>query len=357
MWKKFCNYLDPMKFRHKMFFFDTKFPMSHTSSFRHKEMTHGYWEDYLRPAHGLFTRLRVSEMCSTLQRPLQGQTLLLLEPVSLHGFRSIDLSGKSPGHRSLSALCSTETLSHGFPRQRLAQYAGSCQSSQRLANLRRLCPDSHWSSAPPLRQRFLRCRIESNRLCFGLQHHRSLPLAFPLGQVPSSQRRREIAYFAEPPSKHSLPRHYYPRQGSRYQDSRSADLRAGSFLYHRPRLSGFRSPLRHPSSLGLLCDPSQKQLQVQAPVLSGHRQIHRGSIRPDDCPGRILFPQSLPRQASSHSLFRHRPKQTAHLSDQQLHSTSIDPCRTVSLPLADRTVLQMTQTASSNQRILRKNRK
>src|SRR5512136_530487 len=291
MWKKFCNYLNPTKFRHKMFFFDTNLPMSHTSSFWHKEMTHGYWEDYLCPAHGLFTRLRVSQMCSTLQRSLQGQTLFLLEPVSLHGFRSIDLSGKPPGHRSLSALGSTETLSHGVPRQRLAQYASSCQSSQRLANLRRLCPDSHWPSAPPLRQRFLRCRIESNRLCFGLHHHRSLPLAFPLGQVPSSQRCREIAYVAGPPRKHSLPRHYYPRQGSRYQDLRSTDLRTGSFLYHRPRLSRLRAPLRHSSSLSLLCDPSQKQLQVQAPVLSSRRQIHRGSIRPNDCPGRILFPQ------------------------------------------------------------------
>ena len=25
----------------------------------------------------------------------------------------------------------------------------------------------------------------------------------------------------------------------------------------------------HPSSIGLLCDPSQKQLQIQAPILSG----------------------------------------------------------------------------------------
>jgi hypothetical protein len=71
-----------MEIWHKMFFFDTNFPMSHTSSSSQKEMTHGYRENRICPAHGLFTRLRISEMRSTIQRPLQGQTLFLLEPTT-----------------------------------------------------------------------------------------------------------------------------------------------------------------------------------------------------------------------------------------------------------------------------------
>ena len=48
-----------------------------------------------------------------------------------------------------------------------------------------------------------------------LHHHRLLPIAFPLGQVRSPQRRCEIPYIAGPPRKHSLPCHYYPWQNSR----------------------------------------------------------------------------------------------------------------------------------------------
>ena len=53
--------------------------------------------------------------------------LFLLGPVSLHGLCSTDLSGKPARYRSLSALGSTETLSHGHPGQRLTQYPGPCQ--------------------------------------------------------------------------------------------------------------------------------------------------------------------------------------------------------------------------------------
>src|SRR5512139_208865 len=164
---------------HKMFFFDTNFPMSHTFSSLQKEMTHGYWENHLCPAYGLFTGLRISQMCSTIQWPLQSQTLFLLESISLYGLCTTHLSGKPERHRGLSPFSSTKTLSYGFSWQGLPQHSGSCQSDQGLANLCRFCPDPHRPSTSPLRQRFLRCRIGSNGLRLGLHHHRSVSLLFP----------------------------------------------------------------------------------------------------------------------------------------------------------------------------------
>ena len=163
-----------MEFNHKMFFFDTKFRTSHTPSSLWKEMTHGYWQNHLCPAHGLYTGIRIAKMHSTIQWPLQSQTFFLLEPISLHGLCSTNLSGKPPRHRSLSPFSSTETLSHGLPRECLTKHPCSCQSDQGLMNLCRFCPDPHRPSASPLRQRFLRCRTESNGLRLGLHHHRSV---------------------------------------------------------------------------------------------------------------------------------------------------------------------------------------
>jgi len=228
----------------------------------------------------------------------------------------------------------------------------SCQPSQRLENLCRLCTDSHWPSSSSLRQRFLRSRIESNRLCSGLYHDRSVPFAFPMGPVPSPQGRCEIAHPVGSTGKYPFYCHYHSRQGSRRQHPRPVELQTRSLLHHRSWLSGFRSPLCYPSSIGLLRHPNQKQFQVQAPLLSAHRQIHRGPMRSNHCARRILFPQGLSRQTPTYSLFRYRSKQRARFLNQQLHSTGINNSRTVSVSLADRDLLQMDQAAPTYQSVL-----
>src|SRR3972149_1231370 len=339
-----------------MFFIDLNIPKGHTSAKLQKEMTCEFRKNNFCPTHGLSTHLRIPSMCPTIPWSLQDEKLFMLGSVSLHGLRTAYVSRKSKGHRGLSSLSSTEALPHGDSKQSLTQYSGSCQPGKGLADLCRLCPDSYCPCSTSLYQRFLWRRIESNRLCIGLHHDRSLSLAFPLGQVPSSQRRREIAYSPGSPGKYPLPRYYHPWQDPRRQNPRSTDLRTRSLLYHRPWVSGLQSPLCHSSSLGFLCHPSQKQLSVQTSLLSARGQIHRGPIRPNHCLGRILFSQSLSRQTTAHSLFRCRTKQTPHLFNQQLHALGIDHRRTVSVSLANRTLLHMDQAAPSNQSILWNNR-
>jgi len=55
-------------------------------------------------------------------------------------------------------------------------------------------------------------------------------------------------------------------------------IEAGA-IYHRSRLSRFRSPACYLSDLGFLRDASQTQFQFQETALSHHRQINRDSIR------------------------------------------------------------------------------
>lgn len=210
-----------------MFFIDLNTPKGHTSAKLQEEMTCEFRKNNLCPTHGLSTHLRIPSMCPTIPWSLQDEKLFMLGSVFLHGLRTAYVSRKSKGHRGLSSFSPTEALPHGYPKQSLTQYFGSCQPGKGLADLCKLCPDSYCPCSTSLCQRFLWRRIESNRFCIGLHHDRSLSLAFPLGQVSSSQRRREVAYPPGSQGKHSFAHHYHAWQGSRRPYPRSTERDMG----------------------------------------------------------------------------------------------------------------------------------
>src|SRR5665213_4161745 len=64
-----------------------------------------------RPTHRPDPPRAISPLCAALPWRLQNKILLLLEPVSLHGFWPAHLSGKSPRCGNLFALAPRATLS------------------------------------------------------------------------------------------------------------------------------------------------------------------------------------------------------------------------------------------------------
>jgi hypothetical protein len=60
----------------------------------------------------------------------------------------------------------------------------------------------------------------------------------------------------------------------------------------------------------------------------------------------------LLKMGKADSLFRHQPKQTVRLLDQQLYPICIVHRSAVSVSLADRDIFQMDQTAPSDQSVL-----
>ena len=177
-----------------------------------------------------------------------------------------------------------------------------------------------------------------------------------MGQIPKAQGNSKITHPFGLARKHPFHCHYYPWGSSRCHHPGSTDLRTGCLLHHRSRLSRFYSPLCNPPSLSIFCDQNKKQFQVQTPLFSARRQIHRSSIRSNHCPGRLLFPQSLSRQTATYSLFRHRSKQTSHLLNQQFYPTGIEHRQIVSVSLANRNLFQMDQATPSYQSVLRDHR-
>jgi hypothetical protein len=120
---------------------DLKSDLGKRSSFRRlsrKETTDECGQIDLLTTNGLSPHTGISTMCCPLSGRLQTQGLLLLGPVSLYGFRPTDLLGELARHRSLPAVATDETLSHGHSWSGRAQHSGPRQLSSRLAHLRRL---------------------------------------------------------------------------------------------------------------------------------------------------------------------------------------------------------------------------
>jgi hypothetical protein len=292
-----------------MFFIDLNDSKGHTSAKLQKEMTCEFRKNNLCPTHGLSTYLRIPSVCPMIPWPLQNEKLFLLGSVSLHGLRTAYVSREFKGHRGLSSLSPTEALPHGYSRQSFTQYFGSCQPGKRSADLRRLCPDPYCPCSTSLCPRFLWRGVESNGLCSGLHHDRSLSFTFSMGQIPKAQGSSKITHPFGLTRKHPFHHHYYSWESSRCNHSGSTEFRTGSLLYLRSRLSRFRSPLCDSSSFSIFRDPGQKQFQVQTSLFSTGRQIPWCSMRPDHCPRRVLRPKRLSRKIETDSLFRCHPKQ------------------------------------------------
>src|SRR5450759_2087109 len=119
------------------------------------------------------------------------------------------------------------------------------------------------------------------------------------------------------------------------------------------RLPRFRALVQIAPRFRLLCHPRQKALRFPATLLTASRQNYGGDLRSDHYARQSRPPQRLSREAASHSLLRFAKESTTRLSDQQLQLATTDYRPTVSQPLASRVVLQMDQTTSAHQEVLR----
>src|SRR5439155_24685781 len=129
-----------------------------------------------------------------LRRAVPGQSLrqrfLLLGAVPLFGVCSAHLSRKSPRYRSLSSCSATQALSYGLPGPGFSQHVGTRQRTPRLADLRRFRSSLDCRRSRPLPPRTFRSGVVRDRVCPGLDDHRFVPCAFPVGEIPSPKKAR-----------------------------------------------------------------------------------------------------------------------------------------------------------------------
>jgi hypothetical protein len=290
---------------------------------------------------------------TALQRQSSHQAIQLPRPIPQHGIRTTHLPRKLARYRNLPQCSEQQALSYGYTHQRFSQYLGRRQRKARLAHLRRFCPvtDPHRSSSlcrrgswPRTRRYGLRARFNNNR---------SLSIGLSMGAIPKNQGRSQIAYAARSAGQYPIVYPYFRWQASRCQRTRSTSARVRRILCHGSRLYGLRTSVSAATGVGFLCHSSQVQFAVSKALLSPSEQGHRITLRSNHSAHWVLYRSTLSRQASSDQIPRRRDRQAVCFSDQQLQSSSTDDCLALSVSLADRTVLQVDQTAPANQVIFR----
>ncbi|OQC53476.1 MAG: hypothetical protein BWX54_02404 [Verrucomicrobia bacterium ADurb.Bin018] len=308
--------------------------------------------DRVRPTHGRTAQIRIRQVRPPLRRQPSRALAAHLRAVPRHGVRPADLSRELARHHHLSRGRRPQTLSQRHPPNRGPQHAGRCQRETRLAHLRRLRPRPDRAGCRSLCRRTFWGRTQTGGLCPGLDHHRFVSLAFPVGQVPPPQGRDQAAYPADLARQLSHRGHSHAGQGSRREHPRRSQLRGGLVLHYGSRLSGLCALAPAALLLGLFRHPGQTQLPFPAPLLAPGGQTHGPAFRPDGYPDGLLCPARLSRAAAPHRLSRPADRQGTGVSHQQLHRTGSDHRATLPLPVAYRTVFQMDQAAFADQSVL-----
>ena len=306
--------------------------------------------DYLPHTH-------ISTLCSKIQRQPQDQILQMSRPIPLHGIRPTDLQRKSQRYRSMSSSTTKETLSHGHSEQCISKHIIQRQQSTRLANLRRLCSIPHPYSPQVVRKRRFRRRTESDRLRTRFDNYRPLFIRVPVGKIPQYKGCHQTSYTYGFKGQHSILYSYKRWQIARCQYPRSINTGARLFLYYGQRIHGLRKTLHAQSVCSLFRYKSQIQLAVSSALFSSHQKNYRSQMRSDYSANRFLQSQKLSRKTSTHQILRSGNRQDTHFSNQQLYPIPINYHRTISISLADRTLLQMDKTTLTNQVFLWNHRK
>ena len=288
----------------------------------------------------------VSTVRGSLWRRAQGQKFLLSRPVPVHGLRAVDLPGEFARYRVEPACAGGQTLSPGDSRQRLPEHSGQRQCDPRLAYLRKLRRALDRHRARTVCRGALRRGPDRDCLRSRRDHDRFVPVGVFVGAVPLDQGGRKAAHAARSARQYSQLYSYLRRQDARCQRARLVAAGAGCLRRDGSGLPGLRTALSPAPSGQLLCDASQIQSQSRASLLASRGSNQRPDLRSNGDPEWLLFPQRIPRAATAHQVHRSENPQAPGVLDQPIRFARLEHRRSVSLPLAGRTLFQGSSSNS-----------
>ena len=307
---------------------------------------------HLLAINGFLSKTRIQQVRPAAQRKPQSKHLYLLGPVHVNGVCSTDRQRKFTRYRNMSSIFRAQTLSRRHSRKHLSQHTGRCQRKARLANISGFRTSSDYSSKVALRQRRIRRNIGQRSLRTGLNDYRPLPNLVSMGTVSQTQKCRQDAYTVRPEWVDSVLYTRHRRPSTRCQCSRRSAFRGRSILRHGQSLHRLRTTIQIYKEHGIFCYTCQNQLGFYQMQLSPGRQNNRTKKRSNDSSQSTEKFAVLPRPSSIYYLLRCRHKKEICVFDKQLYSGCIDNRTALQMPLEDRTVLQVDQTALANQGFL-----
>jgi len=299
------------------------------------------------------SKASIQNLRQSLQRKLSSQIFFMFRPVFNDGLCSANLPRELKRHRNLFKSLGRKTLPLRFPRQSLSEQFGQCKRKKRLANISRLCTSSDFQSKANLCRRRLWHHIEKYRLCFGRNGNRSMPVTISMGSTSQSQKCSKATHADGPERLDTHICTHYKRCSARNDCLSKHALRAIGHIRHRQRLHRLCNIIQFFKEQLLLHYPSKKECSLLSQVFSSDRQEHRPAKRPDNKTYRNKNFATLPDTTKANHFSRRRSKPNFCFSDQQFSAGGVDYLPALQTALADRTFLQVDQTALANKIVFR----
>src|SRR4030043_1560748 len=292
-------------------------------------------------------------MRSPVSRRTSDSKLFVFRSIPLHGLRSTDLSGESSRYRNMPASHAAQTLSRRDPEQSFSKHIGRCKRKTGLAPLRRPCSCVDRNGQRVVCGRGLRTATQPDCLRSGFHHDRPVSLPFSVGLFSATQGCHQTPYRNGSARLYSLRDSHHSWESSRCYLLGSAGSRTSRLLRNGPWIHRFCSPLSGHTKHGVFCDPGQKQPRLNPTILPFYRSRDRITKRSDHFAQGSQNLSTLSRSTSANQFLRYRKTSPLDLFDEQFRLASPDDCSAFQTSLEDRVVLQMDQTKSSNQDVLR----
>ena len=318
-----------------------------------KGASNEHGQNYFFSGYGIPASLRIPQMCYAISRRLQSDKFFMPGSIFMHGFCAIDLSREFTRYRIVFAIYAAKTLPHGVSGVDFPQHISQRQQSTRLAHLCRLRAGSDPSSPRTLPRRFIRDRFEGYGLRVGLNNHRPVSVAFSMGAFSKEQGRDQASHASGSARANPVIYRYHRREIRGCQYFGYPDPRSWIVLYHGSRISRLRAFVCYASGVCDIYHPGQIQHTMPASLFASSRQNNGTTSRPNNRINRPAIGQRLSRTTSPNQILRFRNPKIFYIPDQQLRYRRNDRGATLQIPLENRTIFPLDQTASAYQDFFR----
>jgi hypothetical protein len=295
----------------------------------------------------------IQSLRQSLRRQLSNQIFLMLRPISDNGIRSTNIPRKPKRYRNLFKSFAPKTISLWFSWKSFSQQFGQCQRKKRLANISRLCTNTDQKGKATLRQRRLWHYVRKYRLCFGCNRNRLMPVAVSLGSASQSQKCSKASYTDGPERLDTHVCTHYKWCCARDNSFSRDAFGTVSHIRYGQRLHRLCNIIQFFKEQLLLHYPSKKECSLLSKVFSASGQEHWFTKRPDNKTYWHKNFKALPDTTETNHFSGRRSKPNFRFPDQQLSTGRTDSLSALQIALANRTFLQMDQTALENKIVFR----
>ena len=294
------------------------------------------------------SKASIQSLRQSLLRKLSSQIFLMLRPISDNGLRSTNIPRKPKRYRNLLKSLGRKTLSLWLPWKSFSEQFSQRQREKRLANISRLCTSSDYQSQITLCGRRLWHYIGKYCLRLRRNRNRSMPVAVFMGSTSQAQKCSKAPHADGPERLDTHVCTHYKRCCARNHSLSQYASGAVSHICHGQRLHRFCNIIQFFKEQLLLCYPSKKECRLLSQVFSSDRQEHWLKKRPDNKTDWHKNFRTLPDTTEANQFLRRRSESNFRVSDQQLSAGCVDNLPALQTALADRTFLQVDQTALAN---------